>query len=62
MSKESAQQKADDAVETFLDGKYKSKVEMEKAFTELQKKLGEQGSELGTLRKSYDDQLKATQQ
>lgn len=58
MSTQKADAAAQQAVETFLNGKYKSKAEMEDAYAQLEKKLGEQGNELGTLRKQYDDYAK----
>lgn len=42
------------AAEKLYAGKYKTEEELERAYTELQSRLGEQGSELGELRKTLD--------
>lgn len=56
---EAREEEAPTEAETLLAGKYKSVEDLERAYTEAASKLGQQGTEIGDLRKLIEERLPA---
>lgn len=59
---EPEEETAQEQAERLLAGKYKTPEDLERAYTELQARLGQQGSELGELRSALEERLAGIEQ